>query len=425
MSSHGKEHLINGQKERFTKPKDKSAALLDLRKGFLVLASCCLLLVGCHSQQEGNVPSITFSTVPPAAKGGTSQLDTIGGRATGARPRQQIVLFARSGAWYVQPFTDRPFTKIGADSTWKNSTHLGTEYAALLVEPDYRPPSVTDELPRPGAGVIAVALIDGEPVFWQRWWFRLLGGLGCALALSGFYRLRLRQVTKQLNVRFEERLAERMRIAQDLHDNLLQGLISASMQLDVAMDNMPADSPARRRLGPIQQLMGQIIHEGQNTVRGLRSNGGGSLDLAEAFSRIRQDLENVEEVDFRVIVEGRPRPLHPLIRDEVYRIGREALLNAVRHSRAKSIEIKVKYAHNNLRIVVRNDVRALDHQALWKGQEGDPGLTQMREHAGRIGGRLKIRSRSQRGMEIELTVPGHIAFQTQPTKRPLRLFAGP
>lgn len=382
---------------------------------------CCLLLGGCRSQRDGDVPSIKFSSVPLAEKGGTPGLDTVGGRVTGARSGQQIVLFARSGAWYVQPFVDRPFTKIEADSTWKNSTHLGTEYAALLVEPDYHPPSVTDVLPGPGGGVVAVAVVDGEPVFWQRWWFRLLVGSGCALALLGFYRFRLRQVTKQLSVRFEERLAERMRIAQDLHDTLLQGLISASMQLDVAVDKMPADSPARAPLGHIQQLMGQVIHEGQNTVRGLRSDGAGSLDLAEAFSRVRQELDNAEQVDFRAFVEGRPRPLHPIIRDEVYRIGREALVNAFRHPRVKSIEIKVEYAHNNLRIVVRDAAKGLDPQVLREGQGWHRVVSEMRERAERIGGRLKIRSQPAKGTEVELTVPGQVAFRTQSPNAPAEI----
>jgi hypothetical protein len=97
----------------------------------------------------------------------------IKGRVSGARAGQQIVLFARSGAWYVQPFIDQSFTKIQPDSTWSSSTHLGTEYAALLVEPGYRPPVTTDVLPSIGGGVIAVTIAPGEvrllaPVFWQK-----------------------------------------------------------------------------------------------------------------------------------------------------------------------------------------------------------------------------------------------------------------
>src|SRR5262249_17494139 len=151
------------------------------------------------------------------------------------RPGQQIVLFARSGIWYVQPLADQPFTQIQPDTKWRSPTHLGTEYAALLVEPGYQPPSSTDVLPGEGGEVIARIITKGEPVFWQRWWFLLLCGLACMSALLAFYSYRLHQGTRQLHLRFEERLAERTQIAQELHDTLLQGVISASMQLHVAV----------------------------------------------------------------------------------------------------------------------------------------------------------------------------------------------
>src|SRR5215468_6849473 len=217
----------------------------------------------------------------------------------------------------------------------------------MLVEPEYRPPAVTDVLPNKGGEVIAVAVVRGEarllvPVFWQTWWFRLSGGLACLFVLLAFHRFRLRQLTRQLNARFDERLEERMRIAQDLHDTLLQGFLSASMQLYVAVEQLPEDSPARSQLSRVQQLMGRVIEEGRNTVQGLRSITADSLDLERAFSRIPQELagnnESGEKLRFRVTVKGRPRPLHPITRDEVYRIGREALINTFRRSRTKALK---------------------------------------------------------------------------------------
>jgi len=366
-------------------------------------------------------------------EGGTSKIATIEGRVIGARPGQQIVLFARSGAWYAQPFTDQPFTKIQPDSTWKNSTHLGTEYAALLVEPGYRPPASADVLPYIGGGVIALAIVPGEvrllvPVFWHKWWFRISGGAACLFVLFAFHHFRLRQLTRQLNARFEERLAERTRIAQEIHDTLLQGFLSASMQLHVAVDQMPEDSPAKPRLDHVQQLMGQVIEEGRNTIRGMRSSGSDSLDLERAFERIRQELaihqETGEKIDFRVAVKGRPRPLHPILRDEIYRIGREALINAFRHAHAKSIEVVLEYSAGHLRIYVRDDGRGLDAQAIRSRGDQHRGLSEMRERAEGIGARLKIRSRAGGGTEVKLSVPGHIAFQLQPSSPPRQWFAG-
>src|SRR5262249_54785388 len=263
----------------------------------------------------------------------------------------------------------------------------------------------------------ATLRFDIEPLFWQTRWFRFAGALAFVGAILGVYHLRLRQLARQMNLRFEERLAERTRIAQELHDTLLQGFLSASMQLHVAADQVPDDLPAKSRLGRALQLMGQVIDEGRNAVRGLRSANNDSLDLEQAFSRIRQELAIQEQVGFRVIVEGRPRGLHPILRDEVYRIGREALINAFRHSRAKSVEVEVEYGVNHLRILVRDDGCGIDPQVLRSGRDGHFGLTSMRERAERIGAQLTVGSRAASGTEVELSVPWHTAFESQPATR--------
>ena len=132
---------------------------------FLVV---CAGAAGCGSRQRPAEPSIEFTTIPEAAAGGAERLAPIGGKVTGARPGQQIVLFARSGVWWVQPLTTQPFTHVEPDSTWKSSVHLGTEYAALLVEPGYRPPETVASLPPPGGGVVAVATVKGTGDFASR-----------------------------------------------------------------------------------------------------------------------------------------------------------------------------------------------------------------------------------------------------------------
>lgn len=403
--------------------RERSCKRVLLGRIFLAL-SCSLLLGGCGGRQGDGGPTIDFNKIPHADKGDTQDLDEIGGRVNGAVPGQRIILYARSGPWYVQPYVDQPFTSIQTDLTWSNATHPGTEYAALLVEPGYQPPSVTDVLPTRGGAVVAVAVTKGRPAFWQTWWFRVLVGLAFAFALLSLYRLRLRQLTRQMNVRFEERLAERVRIAQELHDTLLQGFLSASMQLHVVVDNLPADSPARAPLGHIQRLVGQVIEEGRDAVRGLRSDSGQSLDLEQAFSRIRQELSVEGPGRFRVVVEGRPRHLHPLIRDEVYRIGHEALVNAFRHSNANSIEVEVEYLDRRLRLLVSDDGDGIDAAVLRSGREGHWGLSGMRERAEKIGAELKVRSRAAAGTEVELSVPGHVAFKTDSSSRSRGWLAG-
>jgi hypothetical protein len=121
-----------------------------------------LLLGSCGSPRADAGPSIEFTSIPEAGAGGHDRLDTIAGRVTGAKPGQRIVVFARSGVWWVQPMASQPFTTVRPDSTWTNSTHLGTEYAALLVEPDYVPPPTSDELPSAEGAILAVATIKGK-----------------------------------------------------------------------------------------------------------------------------------------------------------------------------------------------------------------------------------------------------------------------
>ncbi len=263
------------------------------------------------------------------------------------------------------------------------------------------------------------AFLDFEiaPAFWQTWWFRVCVVVACALCILALYRLRLRQLTRQLNLRFEERLGERTRIAQELHDTLLQGFLSASMQLHVAVDILPEDSPSKRSLGRVLELMGQVIEEGRNAVRGLRTAHSGSLNLEQAFARIQEELLPESNASFRVIVDGQPRPLHPVLRDEVYRIGREALVNAFRHSGAKNIEVAVEYAFSRLRVLVRDNGCGIDAQLLSSGRDGHWGLPGMRERAERIGGHLHVWSSPIAGTEVELSVPSHVAYQSRSSRR--------
>lgn len=379
--------------------------------GLLLVA----LLVGCSWRDDGK-PSITLTSVPPAEHGGGPTLDRISGRVRNARSEHRVVLFARSGAWYVQPYADQPLTPIQPDATWVNSTHLGTEYAALLVEPGYTPPAYAAELPHVGNGVAALTIVAGTPPFWRAWWFRAAMFALALFALVMAYQWHVRQVREKLTLRFEERLAERTRIAQDLHDTLLQGLMSASMQLHVANDHLTEDSPAKPLVNRVMGLMSQVIQEGRDAVRGLRSTNGNTDDLETAFSQIREQLGDGEVTDYRVIVAGKPVQLHPIIRDEAYRIGREALVNAFHHSHADKIEVELEYSGRNLRIVVRDDGAGIDQQVLQSGKDGHWGLAGMRERAESIGARLRVWSRENAGTEVELVIPGHIAFVPQKEK---------
>jgi len=207
------------------------------------------------------------------------------------------------------------------------------------------------------------------------------------------------------------RLEERTRIAQELHDTLLQTFLSASMQLDIALDLLPAESSAKPLLDRILEIMHRGIEEGRSTIKGLRSPESDATDLVKALTGVQQELPVRQDIDFRVRVAGRQQPLTPLIGLETYRIGREALLNAFCHSGAKRVECELEYADHDLQMRVRDNGAGIDPQVLHKGREGHWGLAGMRERAAKIGGLLNIYSSASTGTEVRLSVPSSIAFQ--------------
>jgi len=238
--------------------------------------------------------------------------------------------------------------------------------------------------------------------------------LAAVVVLFALYRFHLHQVRTRLNMRFEARLAERTRIAQDLHDTLLQGVISASMQLHVANEHLPADSPAKPIVGRVMELMGQVVDDGRDAVRGLRSTSENADGLETSLAEVAKQFTTNEPRDYRVIVEGTQRQLRPMIRDEVYRIGREALVNAFRHSQANKIEVELEYSSKHLRVLIRDDGNGIDPNVLHSGRDGHWGLAGMRERAESIGARLRVWSRARAGTEVELSIPSQIAFVAAP-----------
>ena len=255
------------------------------------------------------------------------------------------------------------------------------------------------------------------PAFYQTRTFLALSLAALVLLAWTAYRWHLRQIAARLDLQFQERLAERTRVAQDLHDTLLQGVLSASLQLHVAVDELPPDAPETSRLRRVQQLMAAVVEEGRNAVRGLRApdrTTAGGDDLAEALARVPQELGLGEAAGLRVVVAGPPRRLRPLIRDEVYRIGREALVNAFQHAEARGVEVEIECTARALRVLVRDDGRGIDPEVLHAGRDGHWGLAGMRERAEGMGAGLKVWSRDGAGTEIELTVPAAIAFRDRP-----------
>ena len=203
----------------------------------------------------------------------------------------------------------------------------------------------------------------------------------------------------------EERHKERIRIARELHDTLLQGFLSASMQLCLADDWLPADSPAKPILRRALDLMRKGINEGRATLLGLRSPVLPDGSLEEALCDVRNDFAASERARFRMVIIGETKPLEPAVQEQIFLIAREAILNALRHSEASSVEVEIEYLRRKLRVVVRDNGKGIDPQALQSGQNSHWGLTGMRERAASIGAKIRVWSNQGEGTEVEISLP--------------------
>jgi signal transduction histidine kinase/ligand-binding sensor domain-containing protein len=254
------------------------------------------------------------------------------------------------------------------------------------------------------------------PAYYQTTWFRLSCVAAFLALLAALYQLRLRQLARQFNIRIEERVNERTRIARDFHDTLLQSFQGVLLKFHAVTYLFP-DRPdeARKTLESVIEQARQAITEGRDAVQGLRSSTSVTNDLSRTINTLGEELAanqtGQNSPEFLVIVEGAPRDLVPLVRDEVYRIGSEALRNAFRHAQARRIEVEIRYDIRRLRLQVRDDGKGIDSKILAEGgRNGHYGLAGMRERAKLAGGKLAVRSKLDSGTEVELTIPASMAY---------------
>jgi signal transduction histidine kinase len=253
------------------------------------------------------------------------------------------------------------------------------------------------------------------PMWYQTNWFRVLCVVAFLALLFAAYRLRLRQLARQFNKTLEARVSERTRIARELHDTLLQSFQGLLLRFQSVLKILP-ERPleARQRLESALDQAAAAIAEGRNAVQGLRSSAFETNDLANGIIAIGKELtSDVSAPDSPAIaveVEGAPRDLNPVVRDEAYRIASEALRNAFRHAQARRIAVEIRYGEGQFRLRVRDDGKGIDEETIRQQPAGHFGLPGLRERAEIVGGRLEVWSRLDSGTQIELSIPGAIAY---------------
>ena len=256
------------------------------------------------------------------------------------------------------------------------------------------------------------------PPWWRTNWFRALFAVNVLTLLWAAYQLRLRQLARQFNMRLEERVGERARVARDLHDTLLQSFQGLVFRFQAARNDLP-DRPedACEALDSALVSADQALAEGRSSIQELRwelFKGSNIEQMLLATGRELASSQNGEHGSppLRVIVEGTPRAKPAMIREEIYRIARELLRNAYRHAHARSIEAELRYDADAFVLVVRDDGKGIDPQVLKdRGRAGHWGLRGVYERAEGIGARLDVWSEAGAGTEVRLAVPGAIAYE--------------
>jgi signal transduction histidine kinase len=257
-----------------------------------------------------------------------------------------------------------------------------------------------------------------DPAYYETRWFRALSAAAFVALLWAAYRLRVGHLHHQFDMTLEARMSERTRIARELHDTLLQSFHGSLLRLQTVSLLLP-ERPieAKGKLDSALEQAAGAITEGRDAVQGLRTSTVERNDLALAISTLGEELEkdpmNHGRATFRVAVDGQARDVHPIVRDEIYKIAAEALHNAFHHAQATQVEVEIHYRDDQLRLRVRDDGKGIDAAVLSSlGLEGHYGLRGMRERAALIKGKLAVWSEVDAGTEVELCVPGGNAYAT-------------
>jgi signal transduction histidine kinase len=258
--------------------------------------------------------------------------------------------------------------------------------------------------------------LEIPPTFVQSIWFLLLC-FGLVLAsLWLLYRLRVAQIANRIRSQLEERIKERERIARELHDTLLQGVQGLILRFQAVADKIPFEEKPRKQLEAALAAADDVVVDARNRVRDLRGTEA-TGDLCTIIQQLVAATPFDPPIPVRIVVEGKPRLLHPLVAAEITRIVREALFNMAHHARASSAEIAIGFEARYLAIRIRDDGVGIPEDVLVRGyKDGHFGMIGMRERAEKIGGDITISSSPEGGSEVTLTLPAELVF-TKPGLR--------
>ena len=244
------------------------------------------------------------------------------------------------------------------------------------------------------------------PAFYETNWFRALCVIAFLALAWAVYQLRVQQLQRQ----FAIRLNERTRIARELHDTFLQTIQGSKLVADDALEHLNDPIRTRRSLQRLSDWLERATKEGRAALHALRASATEENELAAALLRALEDCRKDTSMEVQFAATGDARDMHPIVRNEVYRIGYEAIRNACAHSKSTQLEVGLNYSRD-LSLRVRDNGVGIDPAVVEKGKQGHLGLQGMRERAAGIGSKLTVVSSPNSGTEVTLLVPGRVVFR--------------
>jgi signal transduction histidine kinase/ligand-binding sensor domain-containing protein len=249
------------------------------------------------------------------------------------------------------------------------------------------------------------------PAFYQTLWFQILMGIAVLAIIWTLYSIRLERLSNQVKMEMLVKMGERERIARDLHDTFFQSVQGLLLHFQTATFQIQKNEPARSRLENALQQSDAVMLEGRKLLLDLRNDSVEKVDIVKSFMIAGDKLKCDQSVSYKVVVSGECGMLHPIVSEELYRIGCEALTNSFRHAKANSVEVEIQYGRQELTARFRDDGVGIAFPTLERGgSPGHWGLPGMRERALKIGAQLSVWSRENSGTEIEVRIPSSVAY---------------
>ena len=266
-----------------------------------------------------------------------------------------------------------------------------------------------------------VAEFAVAPKFYQTLWFRGLLAIAALCALWIVYAMRLKKATAEVSARLGERLQERERIARELHDTLLQDFQAVILRFQLVTNRLAKADPNRVAMDSGLDFADKVLAEGRNQIRDIRADTQATDELSKSLAAYGEELTQLWPLLFQLTLIGTQFELDPALRDDIYRIGREALCNAFKHSNGSAVEMEIGYFAAEFRMRVSDDGDGIDSAVVERGRSGHWGVGNMQERARNIGGILKISSRPNSGTTVELAIPLELAREARGSWFPWRL----